>query len=584
MMNCKNGILITVLMLSGSIFAQTIQEAAVPYQRPANVPGASDVQMRTLRFRPFLHKESLDKYSDTNSDKALDDFHVTRLEWVYLEASEPGTLFENLLPRELAKIQAVKDSGRIFGGTANASSGTFVRWDDVNGKHIKKHTVIDRSGHPVIGGHMRYWAHPQSPGCVNNPAFRQGHLDYNKKYLNAGATTMQRDEPSANYSYAQAGSGCFCKYCMEGFRRYLKEKLSADELKKLGVKDIETFDYKEYLNAISPPPASDFFDWSDPETVKRAGGPIQSLFVKFQLDSVTEFFAWLRKELQTYNGGVQIGYSCNNTSYQNWEDPYVMEFDYCISEMMLQTANPAHIYKRAQVARKLGKLQVFGTPKSMGADIPESTLVPLKQQVLATAFASGANGSVPWDVFMQSKDGNARYFCTPEDFAPLFGFVRANDRYLSGYCTAGGKGPGFTDNPYAGGFPVEFANTNLCVVLRAVPGKKDAPVVVHLIDWTKGAFEPVTLKLKTEAFFPGKKLSVKLRTPKAFDSAAHAAAETAAQAMRKNGELLGSAQASAYEPLVDETVLETAVDGGWTTITVPALSPWGLLVVKPRAE
>jgi hypothetical protein len=185
---------------------------------------------------------------------------------------------------------------------------------------------------------------------------------------------------------------------------------------------------------------------------------------------------------------------------------------------------------------------------------------------------------------MQSKDGNARYFCTPEDFAPLFGFVRANDRYLSGYCTAGGKGPGFTDNPYAGGFPVEFANTNFCVVLRAVPGKKDAPVVVHLIDWTKGASEPVTLKLKTEAFFPGKKLSISLRTPKAFDSAAHAAAETAAQAMRKNGELFGSAQAAAYEPLVNETVLNVAVDGGWTTITVPALSPWGLLVVKPRAE
>jgi hypothetical protein len=250
--------------------------------------------------------------------------------------------------------------------------------------------------------------------------------------------------------------------------------------------------------------------------------------------------------------------------------------------MMMQTGNPAHIYNRAQAARKLGKLQVFGTPKSMGADIPESTLVPLKQQVLATAYASGANGSVPWDVFMQSKDGAARYFCKPVDFAPLFGFVRANDKYLSDYCTAGGKGPGFEDNPYKNGFPVEFANTNLCVVLRAVPGTKDAPVVVHLVDWTDGGHGPVTLKLKTEAFFPGKKLSISLRTPKVYDAVAHAAAEAAAQKMLKKGELLGPAQASAYESLVQETALKTADSGEWVQVTVPAISPWGMLVVKPQ--
>jgi hypothetical protein len=565
-----------------ALSAQTVQDAAVPYERPANVPGASDVQMRTLRFRPFMHPESLDKYPEINSDKALKDFHVTRLEWVYLEAFEPGTVFQKLLPRELEKIQAVKDSGRLFGGTANASSGTWVQWDDEKGNHIKKHTVTDRSGHPVIGGHMRYWKRAQSPGCVNNPEFRRGHLEYLKNYIDAGAAVIQRDEPSANYSYAQAGSGCFCEHCMAGFRAYLKKKVPATELARLGVRDISTFNYKEHLNAISPPPQTDDFDWSDPSTVKRAGGELHLRFTDYQLESVTDFFRWLHATVRQHSGNRHLAFSCNNTSYQNWTDPYILEFDYCISEMMLQTGNPAHIYDRAQAARKLGKLQVFGTPKSMGADIPESTLVPLKQKVLATAYASGANGSVPWDVFMQSKDGNARYFCEPQDFAPIFGFVRANEKYLSGYCTAGGKGPGFVDNPYADGFPVQFANTNLCVVLRAIPSTKDAPVVVHLVDWTDGGHGPTTLKLKTDVFFPGKKLSVSSRTPKAYDASAHAAVEAAAQAMRKPGELLGAAQSSAYEPLVEEIALRTVVDGEWTEVTVPALTPWGVLVVKGK--
>ncbi|MEI8205544.1 MAG: hypothetical protein WCG03_01545, partial [Kiritimatiellales bacterium] len=471
----KYTMIISNLVLTGAVFAATVQEVAVPYKRPANAPGASDVQIRTLRFRPTDANDPQDTF------KAMDQFHVTRLEWSYLEVYEAGAEDLKSLPADLEKIKRTKASGRIFGGAANASSGTFVQWDDVNGKHIKKYTVIDRSGHSVVGGHMRYWTHPQSPGCVNNPEYRQGHLEYMKRYIDAGATTIQRDEPSGQFAYAQNGSGCFCEYCMKGFRAYLKKNISAEELKSLGVKEVETFDYKEYLNAISPPPVTDFFDWSDPKTVTRMGGKLHKHFEQFQLDSCTGFFKWLRKEVQAYNGGVQIGYSCNNTSFQKWDEPYIMEFDYCISEMMMQTGNPAHIYNRAQAARKLGKLQVFGTPKSMGAEINETELVRLKQQVLATAYASGANGSVPWDVFMQSKDGNARYFCQPEDFAPLFGFVRANDKYLSDYCTAGGKGPGFEDNPYAAGFPVEVAHTNLCIVLRAVPGKKDAPIVVHLV-------------------------------------------------------------------------------------------------------
>ncbi|MEA2069520.1 MAG: hypothetical protein U9P12_09995, partial [Verrucomicrobiota bacterium] len=442
----KRNLITVFLMLTRLGFTQTVQEAAVPYQRPSRVPAASDVQMRTLRFRPRNPQD------DQNTFKAMDDFHVTRLEWTYLEASEPGTTDPESLAADLKNIKRTKAVGRIFGGTANASSGTYVKWDPVGNNHEKKHTIVDRNGHPVIAGHMRYWKQPQSPGCANNPHYRQGHLEYLKKYIDAGATVIQRDEPSGQYSYAKNGSGCFCNYCMEGFRNYLEKHVVAEELAKLGVRDVNTFNYKEHLNAIMPPPKTDYFDWSDPRTVKRMGGGLHKHFEQFQMDSCTVFFEWTRKEVKAYNGGVQLGYSCNNTSFQNWEDPYILTFDYCISEMMMQTGNPSHIYGRAQAARKLGKLQVFGTPKTMGTEFDETDLVRLKQQVLATAYASGANGSVPWDVFMQSKDGNARYFCKPEDFSPLFGFVRANDRYLGGYCTAGGKGPGFEDNPFDGAF------------------------------------------------------------------------------------------------------------------------------------
>ncbi|MFZ5830301.1 MAG: hypothetical protein ACOY3P_09435, partial [Planctomycetota bacterium] len=77
-------------------------------------------------------------------------------------------------------------------------------------------------------------------------------------------------------------------------------------------------------------------------------------------------------------------------------------------------------------------------------------------------------------------------------------------------------------------------------------------------------------------------LSVTLRVPKRYAAPMHAEAERKAQSMRATGERLGPAQAVAYEALVDSHTLATIVDGDFTTIDLPPLTPWGLLVVQAR--
>jgi len=99
-LNCATIIATIALVVTGLAHSQTVQEVAVSYKRPANVPGASDVQIRTLRFRPMHATEPQDTF------KALDDFHVTRLEWTYLEAYEPGTVDAAGLSEDLEKYGA----------------------------------------------------------------------------------------------------------------------------------------------------------------------------------------------------------------------------------------------------------------------------------------------------------------------------------------------------------------------------------------------------------------------------------------------------------------------------------------------
>ena len=167
---------------------------------------------------------------------------------------------------------------------------------------------------------------------------------------------------------------------------------------------------------------------------------------------------------------------------------------------------------------------------------------------------------VPWDVYMPSDA--PRYFGTAAQYADLFGFIRANSQYLDGYEYAGAFGPGIKCDLWGREFPVQLpVDSRVCVVLRAVPGRTDGAVVVHLVDWSDEP-RPFRVTLSPLKFFGDKPLKLTLLTPAPYDETRHAKAETT----------------RSYGTLVETTSLE----GGYaTSISLPALNPWGLVVIEP---
>jgi hypothetical protein len=172
---------------------------------------------------------------------------------------------------------------------------------------------------------------------------------------------------------------------------------------------------------------------------------------------------------------------------------------------------------------------------------------------------------VPWDQF--GGVNKLRVFSRPEDLADLYGFVRANAPYLDGYEDAAAVGYRLTDprwekNPV---LSVEGAD-RVSAFVRAKPGDVDAPVVVHLIEW--GEPNAFRLKLRAPAFFGGGEIAVALRTPCSYDARLHEDAETSKQ----------------YFPLSRTMPLRTTPDVNWRVVDVPALKPWGMLIVSRRHE
>jgi hypothetical protein len=157
-----------------------------------------------------------------------------------------------------------------------------------------------------------------------------------------------------------------------------------------------------------------------------------------------------------------------------------------------------------------------------------------------------------------------RIFIAQEKFADLTGFVRANADVLDGYEEAAVGGYDLQDTRFGDDAPIriEGGSSKLSAFLRAKPGDAHAPVVIHLVEREQGATS--TLRLPTARFFGKHAIKVTLREPLPYDAALHAKVEN-----DKN-----------YRSLIRETTLTTTTEGPWTLVSIPALNPWGILLVE----
>ncbi len=502
-----------------------ISEVARPHQRPPGAPTASDVILRTLRWHPANARDSRDTMA------AIRDFHVSRLEWAYVDN-----------PEHIARVQR---AGRVFGGAASAPS--YVPQEKEPG-WFEEVVILNLDGEPIIAPWKRTWNRTLW-GCINNPELERGYLEYLKRYVDAGAEVMQRDEPGANLNATRWG-GCFCPHCLKGFRRYLAENTTAQKREELGIADPATFDYREHLRRAGAPVGDAFGRWD--------GGELKRLFVAFQTEATVAFHRRTRKALDAY-AGRRVPVSCNNGAHR-WGE-IQRQFDWAFGELSYGRARPEVLYRMMREAAAHERLQVVTMPKK--GDTGDAEAWQLRtRRTIATAYACGGLCMVPWDTYMP-RDA-PRYFGTPDEYADLYGFIRASRDLLDGYEDAAAIGPGLADDRWAQAAPLSIrgGSGQVRAFVRARPGEPGAPVAVHLVEW--GEPQPLSIALENALFFGDDKPAVRLLVPPGYDRSAHNAAE----------------QRGDYSGLARTVDLAARVEGPMTVVEIPPLEPWGILVVS----
>jgi hypothetical protein len=172
------------------------------------------------------------------------------------------------------------------------------------------------------------------------------------------------------------------------------------------------------------------------------------------------------------------------------------------------------------------------------------TEVALTRRAIAMCYASGGHLIVPWDVYTGSN--SPRYYGKPEQYADLYKFVRDHSQLIDGHEDAAFLLPGLTDKRYPADPPMSLSDAgDLAAVARAVPGKPQAPVVIHLVDWREKP-QPITMKLLSRRFVSD-----------------------------------GLLQAELLRPGRPVAQLDCRTADTHTLIEIPPLAPWGIVVVNP---
>ncbi len=437
-------------------------------------------------------------------------FHATRLEWIYTRRSKQyiadarahgfGFLSASIFPPALADTPG---STTYEVGRAITLDGSMFTWPG----RIENH------------------------GCYNNPAYRRIWLKYARVEVDAGADAIQVD--SCGYGdYLLQRGGCYCPFCVARFRDHLRQHTSAAERAALEIEDLSHFDYADYLRQ------------------KNESERLAAMFRDFQRESSLEFLRDVQQQIDAY-AGRRIRHSMNPVGP-------LLEFfypvhDYGVCEAYARTeAVPKYFYyERMRPALEIGKPIVW----TLAAKD-----LSLNRRFLAMCYALGSHMIVPWDVYLPSD--SRRHYGKPEEYADLYGFVRAIAKYLEGYEEAAVAGPGLYEDRYGDAPPLRIeAGHDVYAVVRAIPDQPDAPVVVHLVDHSDEP-ESFTVILDPTRLFGNRPMKLRLLTPSDYEKGAHEAAEA-------------SQDFSSLSQCLD-------LPGGCLTmVRIPVLEPWGTLVLEP---
>ncbi len=264
--------------------------------------------------------------------------------------------------------------------------------------------------------------------CTNSPLYHK-YLDMRlREVAQAKPDGLHIDDYRGTSSPVTWLSACFCRHCMAGFRDYLHDNAPQEKLAALCIKNLDTFDYRQFLLDQGVTPA----DYQK----RRASLPLAAEFLDFQVKANTAFVADYhhRAEEQVghpltlcVNSGLDVPESLAIARHLSY---FCCEVGHAAASRALPK-HPVYVYKLADGLDR----PVAATASGQDwAYVAEHKLPGLVRTWIALSYAHGQNFMAPHRQWCYTKEKGTHWYSGPvEEYAWLYQFVRQSARLLDGY-------------------------------------------------------------------------------------------------------------------------------------------------------
>ena len=358
-------------------------------------------------------------------------YRATGMGWGFLpEPDRRGLPPEGEMMRDVdeARHCGVKFQGRV---ELDADWMGMIDFDS----NFMESTVRDLNDRPAITWWTHtYKGHPSYHYCTNAPGYRRYLFYQLDLVMRAGTDWLMIDSaiPTMGALNARYG-GCFCVHCMAGFREYLCESMTPEQLGDAGIDDIDSFDYGDYLRERGIDDRRYRAEiLAFPPTL-----PLAKQFFDYQWREVNALFRAFKSAAQDY--GENVPMSSNSPFY--WaefiyavdaHDFYTNEMDYQPPDVEVLPSEPIYTFKLADALGKL--LAITGVPRAF----EPYRIQPRPGHIglwIAQAYAHGHVFMAPDKMWTLRIPGEADrwYYAEPDDYTALYHFARDYPELFDGY-------------------------------------------------------------------------------------------------------------------------------------------------------
>ncbi|MHC4177254.1 MAG: hypothetical protein ACYSWU_07095, partial [Planctomycetota bacterium] len=264
--------------------------------------------------------------------------------------------------------------------------------------------------------------------CTNSPLYR--------KYLDSRLVEVMKTEPDGLHIDDYTGtagtvtwrSGCFCRYCLAGFREYLGKNVSKEKLAGVGITDPSTFDYRKFLldRGVKP----------EEYNKRRSRLPLAAEFHDFHVKANNAFVAAYRKRAEQLRGKLLT--LCVNSGLTRPETlviaPHLSYFCCEVGHGASSRAVPKHPIYVYKLADGLDRPVTSTASGQDWAYVMEHNLPGLVRTWVALSYAFGQNLMAPHRQWCYDKRKGTFWYTGPaEEYAWPYRFVGRHARLLDRY-------------------------------------------------------------------------------------------------------------------------------------------------------